>query len=268
MSRTLYALLLMPVLALAAGDSLSRLPAALQVKEDGPRTYRFVCDYYNLSTKGNLISTQRVSAEYTRGLPDGKVRWNQVTVANAKAPGGEFLPAPKREFMEGFTYRLADAKNMLQPEFFPGFPPSAFEERNLIWDTHMFEAFGQQFFDKLSLNVPYHMESSTVPLAGAGQFENKDIQLTWAGISKRNGQDGALILYNALFNKLDIKSPGLELIGRSHYWGEIWVSLTTKQLEYATLYEDVLGEMKLGAQPNPQTVNMFRKGTFEKIAPK
>jgi hypothetical protein len=63
-----------------------------------------------------------------------------------------------------------------------------------------------------------------------------------------------------------VKTAGFEMIGRSHYWGQIWVSLTTKQIEYATLYEDVLGEMKLGAQPAPQVVNVFRKGVFERAA--
>lgn len=262
MPRILYALLLTPVLALAAGDSLSRLPAGLQVKEGGPRTYRFVCDYSHLTTKGDLVSTKRFSADYTRGLPGGKVRWDQVTVANMKVPGGEFLAPQKREFMDGFTYRLADTKNMLQAEFFPGFPPSAYEERNLVWDAHMLESFGQEFFEKLSLNVPHHMGAGTAPLAGTGQFENKDVELTWVGISRRNGQECAVIRYDSYFNKLAMKGPGLDMVGRSHYWGDIWVSLTTKQIEYATLYEDVLSELKLAGQPNIMIVNVFRRGTF------
>lgn len=263
MKRTLQAIPFTLFLALAAGaqtagdaDPLSRLPADLQVKDDSPRTYRFTCDYVHLDTKGNPAGmTQRVAGDYTRGLPDGKVRWNRVTVSGQK-----------REFMEGFTYRLADAVNTLKPEFFQSFPAMAFQERNLVWDTEMFEGFAESYFEKLRLNVPYHIEPSVVPLAGTGQFENKDIQLTWIGISKRNGQRCALIDYAAFFNKLSVKSPAMELVGRSHYWGQIWVSLATKQIEYATLYEDVLGELKLGTQPAPQIMNVFRIGTFERIA--
>ena len=55
----------------------------------------------------------------------------------------------------------------------------------------------------------------------------------------------------------------MTLQGRSHYWGEIWVSLSTKQIEYATLYEDVLGEMKLAGQATPQVIDVFRSGVFE-----
>ncbi len=265
MERTLQAVSITLFLALAAGaqtpgdtDSLSHLPAGLQVKDTGPRTYRLSCDYFQLDTKGNPAgATIRAVGEYTRGLPDGKARWAHVT-----------MNGQPREFMEGFSYLLADSANSTKPDFFQNFPPMAFQERNLVWDTVMFEGFAENYFDKLSLNVPYHEVPSTVPLAGAGQFENKDIVLTWIGISKRNGQKCALIDYAAFFNKVGIKATGFELVGRSNYWGQIWVSLATKQIEYATVYEDVLAEMKIGAQPSPQTVNVFRIGTFERIAGK
>ena len=35
---------------------------------------------------------------------------------------------------------------------------------------------------------------------------------------------------------------------RSDYWGEIWVSLATKQIEYATINEEVNEESKLPAR--------------------
>jgi hypothetical protein len=103
-------------------------------------------------------------------------------------------------------------------------------------------------------------------LAGGGEFENKNVELTWIGVSRRNGQQCALVDYNAFFNKLNVKTGALDLTGRSHYWGQIWVSLTTKQIEYATLYEDVLGELKLSTQTAPQIINVFRKGVFERAA--
>jgi hypothetical protein len=71
-----------------------------------------------------------------------------------------------------------------------------------------------------------------------------------------------LIEYRAFFNPLEIANGGMTLTGRSHYWGGIWVSLATRQIEYATLYEDVLGELKLG-QDSPRPVSVFRTGIFE-----
>jgi len=57
----------------------------------------------------------------------------------------------------------------------------------------------------------------------------------------------------------------MTLKGRSHYWGEIWVSLSSKQIEYATLQEDVLGEMKLAGQEAPRTISVFRVGILEPL---
>ena len=139
-------------------------------------------------------------------------------------------------------------------------------ERNLVWDTVMFEYFGQGFLEHLILNKPYHVISNKdVVMPGIGTFHNKDIQLTWIGKSQRNGQECALIGYNVFFNPLEIAVEETVLKGRSHYWGQIWVSLKTRQIEYGTLYEDVLGEMKLTGNNSTQTINTFRYGVFEPI---
>jgi hypothetical protein len=61
---------------------------------------------------------------------------------------------------------------------------------------------------------------------------------------------------------------GMTLKGRSDYWGEIWVSLETKQIEYATLQEVVVGEMKLAGQDTIQVINIFRLGTLEPVSAK
>ena len=228
-----------------------------------PRTWHFTCDYYNLDVKGHLSGRQRYSASYTRGLPGDAVRWSDVTVANASGWSGDFGPAEKQAFMEGFSYPHADAVNMTKPGFFRGFPPMAMQQRNLVWDTHMFEGFVENL-DHLKPNIPYHVPgASEMALAGAGTFRQRDLQLTLTGNSQRNGKDCAVIDYRALFNTIEMKTPALALVGRSDYWGQIWVSPVTRQIEYATLYEEVLGELTLPGQDKPMTVSVVRIGAFE-----
>jgi len=228
-----------------------------------PHTWHFTCDYYNFDVKGRLLGRQRYSASYTRGLPGDVVRWSDVTVANAGGSSGDFGPAQKQAFMEGFSYPHADIANMTNPGFFPGFPPMAMQQRNLVWDTHMFEGFVADF-DHLKPNVPYHVpDVGEVALAGAGTFRHKDLQLILTGNTKRNGQDCAVIDYRALFNTLEGKTPAFALVGRSEYWGQIWMSLATRQIEYATLYEEVLGELTLPGQEKPMTISVVRVGVFE-----
>jgi hypothetical protein len=242
------------------------LPASVVMKAGVPQTYRFTCDYYYLDTKGNLGRRERVSAQYTRGLSDDRVRWADVAVAESAGSTDNFGPARKRDFMEGFSYTRASLKDMLKPEFFRGFPPEAMLERNLVLDTHMIEGFGQDHFSDLKLNVPYHVpQAGGLPLAGAGTFELKDLQLIWTGITQRDGQECAVIDYRAFLNTFDMKMPGINLIAGSHFWGQVWVSLGTKRIEYGTLFEGVVGEMTVQGQETPQVVNIFRMGVFEPV---
>jgi hypothetical protein len=248
-----------------ATASTSQLPQSIAVKDNGPRTYRFTVDYNTANSKGDIFIRQRLIGDYTRGLPGGEVSWKNVTQATAMGPIAPFATAEKRDFMEGFRYRNDPADSM-KPEFFKGFPPTAVFERNLVWDTGMIEMFGQNYFAHLKLNDPYHaISNEDENMPGVGVFHNRDVVLQWIGRSQRNGQDCALITYQAFFNPIDIANGGMTLKGRSDYWGEIWVSLTTKQIEYGTLYEVVVGEMKLPGQDTAQVINVFRSGTLEPV---
>jgi hypothetical protein len=244
------------------------LPQETAVKDNGRRTYRFTVDQTASNTKGQVVQRQRVAGDYTRGLAGGEAVWNNVTVAESNGPAEIAGPGQKREFMEGFRYHAGQAAlgDSMNPEFFKSFPPTAVVERNLIWDTGMIEMFGQNQFEHLTLNVPYRLISSQdVNMPGVGTFQNRDVQLTWVGRSQRNGQECAVIEYRALFNPLAIANGGMTLTGRSHYWGQIWVSTATRQIEYATLLEDVLGELKLPGQDATQIINAFRNGVFEPV---
>jgi len=243
------------------------LPRGTSVKDTGPRTYRFTVDHTVTDTTGHVVQRQRVLGDYTRGLPGGEAAWSHVTLAESNGPAEISAPGQARAFMEGFRYRTGPDSlgETMKPDFFKSFPPTAVLERNLVWDTGMIEMFGQDQFERLALNTQYHVLSGDVNMPGVGTFHNKDVQLTWTGRSSRNGQDCAVIEYRAFFNPIDIANSGMTLKGRSHYWGAIWVSLSSKQIEYATLYEDVLGELTLAGQDAPRTISVFRSGVFEPL---
>ena len=246
------------------------LPQGASVKDDGPRTYRFTVEYFIANTQGEITARQRLTGEYTRALANGEVAWKNVSQAKADSATAPFGPPERREFMEGFHYRRSakESADSMAPEFFKGFPPTAVYERNLVWDTEMIEDFGQKHFDELKLNRPYHMiASQTINLPDVGKFQNRDVQLEWVGKSQRNGKECAVIGYSAFFNPLEIANGGVDLKGRSHYWGQMWVSLTTRQIEFATLDEDVMGELKLPGQNAPIVISVFRHGTFEPMTP-
>jgi hypothetical protein len=244
------------------------LPHGTLVKDAGPRTYRFTVDYDSANATGDVVHRQRVTGDYTRGLANGEVEWKNVGVADVDGATAPFPAPQKQDFIEGFHYP-AGSPDTLKPDFFKSFPPTAVLERNLIWDTSMIESFGQDFFDRLKLNVPLHISADQdVNMPGVGTFHSRDTVLEWVGRSERNGQECALIDYRAFFNPLEIANGGVSIQGRSDFWGEIWVSLATKQIEYATIYEHVAGQMKLPGQDTLQPLSVFRIGTLEPLTVK
>lgn len=246
-------------------SSVATLPQGIVVKDSGPRAYRFTVDYHSAGASGEINRRQRIAGEYIRGLDGGEVVWRNVTTAEARGSKTEFGAALKRDFMEGFRY-TNDLNRTFQADFFKAFPPTAVYERNLVWDTGMLEHFGQGYFQHLRLNEPHHvLSNSQVNMPGVGSFRNHDVVLEWVGRSQRNGKECAVILYKAFFNPVQIANDGMTMKARSDYWGEIWVALTTKQIEYATIYESVVGEMLLAGQDAPRPVNVFRTGVLQPI---
>jgi hypothetical protein len=242
------------------------LPANSAVVNSGPRTYHFSIDYNTAGSAGEIVQRQRVTGDCTRGLPNNEVEWHNVGVATVLGPDASFPAPEKSAFMEGFRYHN-DLAATMDPAFFKSFSPTAVVERNLVWDTGMFESFGQSYLDKFKLNVPLHAagKDQDVNMPQVGTFRNHDIVLEWVGRSRRNGQDCVLIEYRAFFNPVNIDGGGIALKARSDYWGEIWVSAASKQIEYATLYEEVTGQIKLPGRDVAQPLNVFRVGSFEPV---
>jgi hypothetical protein len=246
--------------------SLRKLPAGLTLQEPKPYSYEMTADYYNHDILGNFLNKMQVRGIYTRGLAYNKVRWNDVTISQAQAFDQPFPQGVKQDYMEGMTYGPSD--DYLNLEDFKKFPqPTGMFARNLVWDVLTFEAFGWAYYDSLQLNIPFSAKSinGKLDLNGLGSFENKDIRLTWTGISTMNNKVCAVIEFITMDNPLEIKSDFMQMKGRSNYWGTLWLSLTDKQIEYGILYEDVNMDIKIQGQEKTQLSNTSRKIEFNKI---
>ena len=58
----------------------------------------------------------------------------------------------------------------------------------------------------------------------------------------------AIIKYSVMNNPLKLETDYIKMSGRSHYWGEVYVSLSDKQIEYAALSEDVVTDVSIKGQ--------------------
>jgi hypothetical protein len=244
---------------------LEGFPDNLVLREDVSQRYHIVTDYFNKDIYGNFMNKMRVSGDYTRGLEGGKVKWNNVYVANANQLDQSFPQGEKQEFMENFTY-IPSEKMMLESSF-ENFPQQLVHLKNLVWDMMGIEAFAWVYLDSLKLNqsISASIINGQVEMDGIGVFENRDIQLRWTGISEMNQEICAVIEYLAMDNPLNAEFGDFKMKGRSHYWGTIWVSMEDKQIEHAFMYEDVVMDLKLPGQPNNQLINTTREIVFEKL---
>jgi len=249
-----------PALILEAG----KLPQNLELKDELQK-YVVTTDHFNTDIFGNFFNKMRVKGEYTRGLENGKVKWNNCSVAMSMSRDAEFQQGTPLKYMEDFSYSVS--VEMLKPENFTTFTENSAFAKNLIWDMMGIEGFAWSAWDKLKLNEPYSAKdfNGKMELAGQGSFENRDVILTWTGISQRNGESCAVIEYQTMNNPLDYSGEGMSMKGRSHYWGTIWVSLDDKQVEHAVLFEDVVMEMNLPGQTSKQIMDAVREISFVKV---
>lgn len=245
-----------------------KLPSNLKLNEPVPQSYRVTTDNFHKDIYGNFMRKERYQGTYTRALGNGKVKWENVTSEALNDMNAEFGKGNPLAFMEGFTYTTS--ADMMKAESFPNFPLTEVNAKNLVWDMMGLEGFSWMYFDSLKLNETFSAPAfnGKIPMEGVGTFENKNILLTWTGVTLKNNETCAVIEYLAMDNPLDlsVNTEQFKLIakGRSHYWGTILVSLTDKQIEGATLHEDVILDMVLPGN-SKQITNSTRLITVEKL---
>jgi len=240
------------------------LPQSLELKDELQK-YVVTTDHFNTDIFGNFFNKIRIKGDYTRGLPDKQVKWNNVSVAMSMLRNDEFSAGSPVAYMENFSYTVSE--DMLKPEKFSTFTENSAYTKNLVWDMMGIEGLAWVNFNDLELNKPFKATffNGKMDLAGMGSFENKDMVITWTGITERNGEYCAVIEFRTMNNPLEYSGEGMSMKGRSHYWGTIWVSIEDKQIEHAVLFEDVVMEMNLPGQTSKQIIDAVREISFVKV---
>jgi hypothetical protein len=268
--RFICFLLLIPIVTGVAqnvSSYLDSLPADLKLKEESPQKYQLTTIWHNRDLHGNADAKFVIKGKYTRGLEDDSVQWNDVSIQIFDDPSKAESDTAHYDFMEGFRYKSPE--DIARFDFFEDFPSdeSAHLLRTLVWDAVAFEIFAWEYFNKLELNrtfVPADLEDFDAPMADWGTITLKNLKLTWVGISRLNDELCAVIDYESFVNPVNSVTPGMTVKGRSTYWGIIYVSLKNKQIEYASMNEDVIMEIATLANPEKR-INVQREVKFEKI---
>ena len=240
------------------------LPKNLVIDKSIPQTYKVITDYYDYDLTGDFIRKARVGGDFTCYLENDYVKWNNVSISESNVLNEPFPKGQKQLIIEDFKYMQTE--ETLEEEFFVSMPNIDFRLKNLIWDMIAFDVFVYSYWDSLKLNTVFnaHNVNGEVNMSNDGVFENKEIQLTWIGITKINSELCAIIKYSQMNGKLKLDMENISMKGRSHYWGEIYVSLKNKHIEYASLTEDVITDVLLKGQSNHFLGYTVRKIILEK----
>ena len=264
-------LIIVPSVSYSQGDKeiikkylkgLAAVPVSSAIQK-----YRMTAVYTNRDLYGNFTDKIKVSGDYTRGLENGSVQWNNIYISGSKNFSEPFPAGTKQEYMENIKY--VPSPKMLDTEAFKDFPATQTSvlAKNLIWDMMTIEGFAWDYADSLKLNKDYRIPDITgeFSMADIGTYSHNQIQLCWTGISMIDDELCAVIEYRAIDNKIEMSMAGLNTKGTEQYWGTIWISLDTRLIESAVMYGGTIQEIEVPGLTNKFLIKTIRELWVDKI---
>ncbi len=243
-------------------SKLTSVPVSNEMKK-----YRMTAVYTNRDLYGNFTGKTKVTGDYTRGIENGNVRWNDVYISNSNNYSEPFPAGIKQEYMENFKY--VPSPEMLDPQAFKDFPagPENVFSRNLVWDMMAIEGFAWDHTDSLELNKVYRIPSikGEFNMSDIGTYSHAEIQLCWTGISAINDELFAVIEYRAIDNKIELSMESLKTKGTEQYWGTAWVSLKTGLIGRADMFSGTIQEIEITGMDSKFLVKTIRELWVEEI---
>lgn len=217
----------------------NELPKSFKPTEK-QQTYLVTIEWKNRDIDGNLFNHYSVKAKYSKGLEDDYVKWNDVEITEFKDTN-EIVNSLNE--LENLTYKIEE-DNFTKEEFYKNFPQQNLDLiRWFVQDAVGIETYGLMYFDSLKLNevfYPDFFRNQKADFENHVNFNTRDLNLCWTGISEKNNEICALIHYQGMYNPVDSDTEAMKINGRSCFWGDVWVSFEDKDIEYATMYEDLV----------------------------
>jgi len=227
--------------------------------------YLVTIEWKNRDLDGNLFNHYSVQAKYTKGLENDYVIWNDVEMTEFKDTIAMVNALPE---LDNLTYKI-EGDNFTKEEFYKNFPQQNLDLiRWFVQDAVGIETYGLMFFDSLKFNqvlYPDFFKNQKADFENYVNFNTRELSLCWTGISERNDEICALIHYQGMYNPVDSDTEAMKINGRSCFWGDVYVSYEDKDIEYATMYEDLVFKIFISANNFEQRMNLQRNVKFEKI---
>jgi hypothetical protein len=229
--------------------------------------YRMTAVYTNRDLYGTFTGKTKVTGDYTRGLGNGFVTWNNIFISASNNFSEPFQTGKNQEYMENMKY--IPSEKMLQPDAFMNFPanPESVFAKNLVWDMMAIEMFAWDYSDSLKPGKIYYIPDikGEFKMADIGSYTHSAIQVCWTGISAINDELCAVIDFRALDNKIEMTMDALNTKGTEQYWGTVYLSLKNRLIESAVMYGGTIQEIKIKGMENKFLVKTIRELWVDKI---
>lgn len=246
-------------------------PRDIKIQDSEIQEYDVTLKWQNLDPiKGDKLSRSAIKAKYSCGLDSGLVRWSNVFLFNIDNFKQKLENGNRLEAFENFEYK-PNFFSFASEKFYNDIAPQYKEIATwFILDAIQMDGITYIFFDSLSFNKPFYpaiLDTFSLEVENGITFKSQDAKFIWSGLTKQNNEICAIIKFESFHNPVSMDLPGYFFQGRSLYWGEIWISLSDKQFEYAKMVEDIVINLKNGSFPNGKLINMQREIVFEKVNP-
>lgn len=242
-------------------------PSDIKLQNSEIQKYDVTLKWQNLDAiSGNKINCNAVKATYIVGINDS-VGWENVSLAQIddfeqKQYSGTDLPS-----FNDFSYKAMDTA-FLSEEFYKNIPV---EQRDLakwlVSDAVQMQGLALYIFDSLEFNkefVPKFLENHDVNFENWVTFTSRYQKLIWSAISKHNNEICAIVKFESYYNPIKIENEQMSVKGRALYYGEMWISLEDKQVEYASMVEDDIFKLRSSMFPDEQLIDLQREIVFNK----
>jgi hypothetical protein len=243
-------------------------PSEIKARKSGIQEYAVSLKWQNLDAiNGNKFNCNAVKATYITGLENDSVSWKDVSLAQINDFQQKEYSGTNISSFNGFTYKVNET-NFLDDDFYKAIQ---LEQRDLakwlVSDAIQMQGLAFYVFDSLAYNKPYvpnFLNNYDVKFEDWVTFTSRYQKLIWSGITKYNNEVCAIIKFESLYNPLKIDNNQMSVKGRALYYGEIWISLSDKQVEYATMIEDDVLKLKSSVFPEEQLIDLQREVIFKK----
>jgi len=231
--------------------------------------YRMTVDFKRRDLNGNLnvhdIIRGKVLQLSQQSLIDNAFQLTDVSVTSISEKGQN---TQNLDELDGLNFKIL-GDNFTSMDFYKDFPPAQVERiRTFIQDKVTFETWGLMYLDSLKLNIPFYpalFQNQQADFEQSVNFNTQKLNITWLGYSKITGKDCVLVYFKSMYSPFLVDNDNMIVNGRSCFWGNIWILPDTRQIEYATMNEDIVSHLKLKGNNFEQQFNTQRELTYERI---